>query len=89
MTLLSQVPEKIETIKNICNNTFQSAFQGKKLKIRAGVTVISIFVKLLRFCPPAILYEKTLKGGEISKMQKNDNAILLITPLFLNQFSKF
>ena len=64
------------------------SFQGKKdFENRSmGYGVITFFVQLLRFCLCRALYEKTWKKGEISK---NDDAILLVTPLFLNRFSIF
>jgi len=54
-----------------------------------GYGVITFLVQLLRFCPYRALYEKTWKKGEISKNAKNDDAILLVTPLLLKRFSIF
>jgi len=53
-----------------------------------GYGDIAFSVQLLRFCPCGALYEKLWKKGEISKNAKIDDANLLITPLFLNRFSK-
>ena len=56
--------------------------------MRMGYGVVSFFVQLLRCCPCGALYEKTWKKGEISKNANIDDANLLITPLFMNRFSK-
>ena len=70
--------------------TFQLSREKKILKIGAWVTELLHFLcsySNFDFAQPSM--KKRGKKGEISKNAKIDDAILLITPLFLNRFSNF